>query len=346
MSTVILVSNCLQCKTWQDKIHMSDTLLLDKPSLQLELFTDNLPKRPFCTDYKGSPLLIRQRKSAIKRRYIQANPPWLRFWLLFDMDCHNGAYAWHNAGLASPNFTTTNRENLHAHLGYALSVPVLTGDIARREPLRYMTAVEHAYREALGADPSFGGLITKNPLHKDWETWWGSEYAYELSELAAFVELARFIPKRGKNPEEIGLGRNCTLFDWLRLEVGYPEVREFKEDTRNFIIWQSHLYNRGLNRNGDFQYPMNSREVWHIARSIARYTWHKYQGVSYSDEEYSEIQAARGSKGGIAKGKAYMDKKEQAIALSIEGYSNKKIAEMLGVTAKTLTNWNVRKWKK
>lgn len=319
-------------------------MLVTEPQ-QLELFTDNLPKRPYCTDYKGSPLLIRQRKSAIKRRYIQANPPHLRFWLLFDMDCHNGAYAWHNAGLASPNFTTTNRENLHAHLGYALTVPVLTGDSARREPLRYLTALEHAYREALGADPSFSGLITKNPLHKDWETWWGSEYTYQLKELADFVDLPKFIPKRGKNPEEIGLGRNCTLFDWVRIEIAYKEVADYKTDVRNFILWQAYLYEKALTRNGDFQYPMDSREVWHIAKSIARWTWLKYQGL-LTDEEFRKVQALKGSKGGIAKGRAYADKKEQAIAMSIEGYTNKHIAETIGVSAVTLTRWGIRQWKK
>ena len=42
---------------------------------QLELFTRNLPKRPYAVDQLGDRLLITSPSRALRRRHIQANPP-------------------------------------------------------------------------------------------------------------------------------------------------------------------------------------------------------------------------------------------------------------------------------
>jgi hypothetical protein len=52
---------------------------------QLDLFTpERWPKKPYCSDDKSAKW-IRQLKTAIKQPYIQANPPHLRVWMIFDL---------------------------------------------------------------------------------------------------------------------------------------------------------------------------------------------------------------------------------------------------------------------
>jgi hypothetical protein len=194
---------------------LSSPFLKREKVLQLELFTDRLPKRPYCKDEKDAPNLIRLSRHAIRRRYIQINPPNLRFWMPFDIDREGAALAWEDADLPPPNWAATNPANGHAHVAWALSAPVLSGDGSRDAPLRYLCGIEYAYREKMQADHGFNGLIVKNPAHAHWRTLWGPAVTYELSVLAEYVDLPKFIPKR--KPEEIGLGRNCSVFDWLRL---------------------------------------------------------------------------------------------------------------------------------
>ncbi|KXR78219.1 hypothetical protein AUQ29_23455 [Escherichia coli] len=56
-----------------------------------------------------------------------------------------------------------------------------------------------------------------------------------------------------------------------------------------------------------------------------------------------EIQAARGRKGGIAKGAGYEDKRRTALEMLANGYTQKAIAELLGVHRNTIRNWGMHK---
>ena len=70
------------------------------------------------------------------------------------------------------------------------------------------------------------------------------------------------------------------------------------------------------------------------AKSIAKWVWQRF---SYGN--FSEIQAKRGAKGGKAKGHAYTEKREQAVALKAEGLSYTQIAEQLKVARRSVINW-------
>jgi len=128
----------------------------------------------------------------------------------------------------------------------------------------------------------------------------GPRLGYELGELAEYVDLPKHLPRR--NPEQIGLGRNITLFDWLR-HYAYRHIRHYKGDVRNFVLWQSHLNSKALGRNGDFQHPLDGKEVWHIAKSVAKWTWRRFD-IAASDARFSDQQAHRGRMGGVASGAA------------------------------------------
>jgi hypothetical protein len=205
----------------------------------------------------------------------------------------------------------------------------------RQAPLRYLCAVESAFREKLQADGGFSGLITKNPAHPLWRVLRGPQIAYELGELAEWVELPKHMPKR--KPEEIGLGRNVTVFEWLRL-YAYKQIRHYKGDVRNFVLWQSHLNGKALTRNGDLLNPLQGKEVWHIAKSVAKWTWRKFD-IAASDARFSALQAHRGQLGGLAKGAANEDKRASARLMRATGMTQLAIAQELGVHVNSIANW-------
>lgn len=264
----------------------------------LDLFVDSSrwPRKPYCSDNKGAHN-IRTLRSAIKRPYIQANPPHLRVWSIFDVDRQGAALAWEDANLPPPAWAAVDRETTRGHLVWGLSVPVLVDSPDMRQaPMRYLCAVEAAFRAKLEADTGFSGLMTKNPAHPLWRVLRGPQQAYELAELAEWVDLPKHLPK--KKPEEIGLGRNVTVFEWLR-QYAYRKIRHYKGDVRNYVLWQSHLNSRALERNGDFTQPLQGNEVWHIAKSVSKWTWRTFD-LEASDKRFSELQAHRGRMGGLA----------------------------------------------
>lgn len=309
--------------------------------LHLDLFADRerWPLKPYCSDDKTA-RDIRSLSSAIKRQYIQANPPHLRVWSIHDVDRAGGVLSWEDANLPPPSWGAANRENGHAHLVWGLSAPVLVdSDDMRQAPLRYLCAVESAFREKLQADGGYSGLITKNPAHPIWRVLRGPRLAYELGELAEWVDLPKHLPKR--KPDEIGLGRNVTLFEWLRL-YAYKHVRHYKGDVRNFVLWQSHLNGKALTRNGDLLNPLQGNEVWHIAKSVSKWTWRRFD-IAASDARFSALQAHRGRAGGVASGLARLaaSEHEQASArlMAAQGHSIRTIAETLGVPKTTVGRW-------
>lgn len=304
----------------------------------LDLFhdTSRWPHNPFCSDDKTA-RHIRSLAHAIKRPYIQANPPHLRVWSIFDIDREGGALAWDDARLPPPAWSACNVENGHAHLVWGLTAPVLVDSPdLRQQPLRYLCAVEAAFREKLQADRSYAGLMTKNPAFPLWRVLRGPRMTFELGELADYVDLPKFAPKR--KPEEVGLGRNVTLFDAVR-HYAYREVKGYKRAQQcAYVYWQKDIYDQAMNRNGDFMQPLGHREVYHVAKSVAKWTWHKFD-IQASDARFSRLQAHRGKLGGLAKGAANEDKRASARLMNQAGYESKKIASCLDVPLKTVISW-------
>lgn len=303
---------------------------------QLALFVDRLPRRPYCTEDLQYGIRMRPLRTALSLPYIQANPPHLRMWMLFDVDREGAAIAWEDAHLPAPAWAAVNRLNGHAHLAYGLSAPVLVAESGRRAPIRFLQGIEGAYRAALQADPGYSGLITKNPAHPLWRMLYGDPRLWELGELAEYGNVDKYIPRYAKKPEEIGLGRNCITFEFLR-QWAYRNIRAAKE-RGNFVLWQADCNYRGLVRNADFAHPMDGREVWHIAKSVARWTWSRFD-LAASDRRFSALQAVRGARGGRAKGAANEDRRASARLMHAAGRSIREIAAALGVGKSTVADW-------
>ena len=323
--------------------------------VQADLFlgADRLPRKPYCSDDLEKGLRIRTLKHALTKPYIQVNPPHLRVWSIYDIDRPAGALAWEDALLPAPAWACTNKANGHAHLVWGIKTPVLIDSPDMRQaPLRYLCAIESGFRAKLDADSGYSGLITKNPLHDDWLlTRLMYTPVYDLDELADWVDLSKHKPK--SKPEEVGLGRNVTLFEDIRM-YAYKQIRHYKGDVRNFVLWQSHLNNKSLERNGDFLRPLCPKEVWHIAKSVSKWTWRQFD-LAASDARFSSLQAHRGRLGGVAnsseaqalKGQAGMlarwgdneDKQGSARIMAARGMTQRAIASELGVSQKTISNW-------
>lgn len=308
---------------------------------QLDLFADigRWPRRPYCTDDLASGLRIRSLASAVNRAYIQANPAHLRVWALFDIDRPGAAAAWEDADLPPPTWTSINRANGHAHSVWGLTVPVLVDGMGARDaPLRYLCAVESMMAERLKADAGYSGLATKNPVHPLWLTLRGPRLAYSLGELAEYLPgIERHQPKR-RAAEQVGLGRNVTLFDRLR-QWAYRAIRPYwGTGLQGWNAWLSQCNSKALTYNADFLTPLDGREVWHLARSVAKWTWQHTTSAGFS-----AWQASAGRKGGKASGEArrqaHAESRAKALQMASERCSSRKIAAALGVDQSTVVRW-------
>ncbi|WP_104470966.1 replication initiation protein [Acinetobacter indicus] len=255
---------------------------------QLDLF-HNLPNKPYCMDEKPGYMLIRTKSIAVKKPYIQINPPLTTIYFIFDDDKDDAALSWFDAGLPKPFWTTQNPVNGHSHHCYKLEIPLCTSDFASIKAIKYAQAVYYAYALKMGADRNYSHLITKNPLHPQWRTTFWTERAYSLDYLADFVDLPKRIPKK---LEVVGLGRNVTMFEKGR-HWAYKAIRDYMHYETSHE-WEKAVRAKIGEINSEFEQPLPYSEVKATAKSIAKWVWQRF---SYG--EFSEIQAKRGAKGGI-----------------------------------------------
>jgi|TARA_B100001079_G_scaffold267652_1_gene276744 hypothetical protein len=296
-------------------------------SRNLALFSQRLPRKPYHTDNPQHGLRIRDVQKALSSRYIQHNGPTHRYWLVYDVDRECAALDWSDLGAPPPTIVAQNPENGHAHLIYGLDVAVRTAPDAKSGPLRYAAAVDCALRALLGADEDYAGLICKNPLHPHWRVTEWEYRLYELGDLDSWLDLSPYTDRRKKLPA-YGLGRNCNLFEHLRLwaykaiRQGWPEYGRWFEacltKAEGYNIQQFAGTKAG-------KLPFN--EVKATAKSVATYT-HKH----FSPEGFRAYQAASGRKGGkVSKrppvaGSEATEKPWEALGISRATYYRKKKA--------------------
>jgi hypothetical protein len=192
-------------------------------------------------------------------------------------------------------------------------------------------------REMLQADSGYSGLITKNPEHPLWRTLRGPRLAYDLHELAEYLPgLEKHRPKR--RVEEVGLGRNVTLFDAAR-KWAYKAIRPYwGGGLDGWNAFLSKTNTRALVYNADFKNPLDGREVWHIAKSIAKWTWKNTTAQGFS--EWQSVQGAKGGKKGmLQRWGDNEDKQSSAKIMAATGRTQQEIADELGVSRMTVSRW-------
>lgn len=265
---------------------------------QLDLFAARLPHRPYCTDELGYGVCIRSKESALRKRYVQANPPATVGYLVFDVDREGAAFAWEQYNLPPPSWAAVNPENGHAHLAYAVQTPIVRTNAARLEPLRFMAAIQDAMTVQLHADPGYAMFLTKNPLSSAWRVLSHENAVYDLQHLADYVDLS--LAKKKQRALVNGLGRNCDLFDNLRRRA-YREVAGFREGGCYQTWWRFILdAARKLN---SYNQPLPDSEVQATARSVAKWVWRHF-GQGAAVERFRDRQKGRQKRSaGVRKGR-------------------------------------------
>lgn len=258
------------------------------------------PQRPLCSQDLSRGLWRAPLAEALQLPYIQANPHKLIWVLVFDVDRPAALFSWQDANLPPPTWITTNPKNGHAHIAYVLSAPVAKSDVARLKPLRLLARIQHAITEKLEADKGYTGLITKTPMHGNWHTWLVRHEPYDLNELRDWLPDDLPLPKRIKRAEAAGLGRNVALFDTLRF-WSYRNRRHFKSAK----AWHKAVLSHAEQIN-DFQEPLPFSEIKSTAKSVAKWTWAKFD-INASNARFSKLQAHRARIGVTAKQSANID---------------------------------------
>lgn len=295
----------------------------------LDFFKNNLPRKAYsCDDYSDNK--VRYINEALKKQHLQYNEFNATKWLIYDIDRATCPDEIREDKLApEPTLFVSNPSNRHAHLFYLLKTPVHQNASSSPKAIRFAAAVDCGMAHTLDSDRGYAGLLAKNASHQKWEVLPTVASSYDLHELAEYVDTS-LIDQLSNNPAEYGLGRNCIAFDSLRkwaykaIRQGYPEHEQ----------WTRACEQRALMINNQLSSPLDRAEIMHIAKSVAKFT-----ARNFSKQGFSEWQSTQGKKGGIAKGKAYDNKRTQARLLRARGLSIRAIAEELQCSKTSVQKW-------
>ncbi len=309
-------------------------LIEEKEQIQLSLFEENLPTKPYCKDEKDGGMLIRSQAIAKLKRYIQHNQPTMIRWLVYDCDYWGVLDHIGQNHLPPPNLVVSNRKTGYAHVFYGLLAPVCTTETARRKPINLLAKIDYKLCDELEADKGYVGLISKNPLHTDWEVLEINPTPWELGDFLEYLELPEKLPKVSKL---VGLGRNVTLFETAR-RWAYRQVLAFRL-TGTQTAFHDAVLSHCQAINQTFVSPLGLPEVKATAKSIAKWTWAKYTG-QLTDEEFSQKQAYRATKGkGVARYRHSAEDRAKAVLMVSEGATQAEVAKVFGVSRETVNKW-------
>ena len=147
--------------------------------------------------------------------------------IVLDIDGSNALYrvveAVEHGYILTPNWTVTRKGSGGTHAVWNLARPVHRGAKARQSPLKALSRISEYYADKLGADSSYNGVLTHNPMSSvhspGFITNWMERSPRTLD------QLGRVIPFGWKKPKiaNTAIGRNCTMFDtwfWCRQRRG------------------------------------------------------------------------------------------------------------------------------
>ena len=263
-------------------------------------------------------------------------------WPLMGFDCdvpekvldalvsnHWGARSDSCPALPEPNMIVQRRSNSHSHVSYFLAKPVHRGPTAREAPLRLFARISEFYRQALGADPGYNGVLTHNPMrsahrHGEFLTHWGCNRPYSLSELAEPIPRGWRLPLKPTTEA----GRNCALFVALMKWAGSPA------NIGREVVAVARATNDGLD------VPLGDSEVAGLAKSVERYrrSWIA-KGRFYTEAEREAWGRSLGLRGGVVRRAAKADRDERIIEGRAAGLSYRKLAQLFKLDVRAI--WHI-----
>lgn len=268
---------------------------------QLALFGASYrPRRPLSGPAKSGPYRRRARAAALSESaYIETNPACIQSLIVTDVDAGDVAGLPQLVGLPPESWAVRTRNMIGSgHIGYALATPVVLTDAAHRRPINLLARVEQGLRDVLGGDMAYAGRIMKNPVSPGafQDTLWPQDVifpTYTLRELASSLSDLGALPSPGDpRPRQSGVGRNVDVFDRTRA-WSYRAIKRYWSDRAatwdEVVHAKATILNLDLEREG--REPLPDREIWHLSRSISKWTWSRF-----TPESFGEIQAQRVSK--------------------------------------------------
>jgi len=248
--------------------------LVDKSSYVL-----SLPHRPYCTNRIGSNPIQMSAEKAIGYAHLTPNRKENYTWLTFDIDSPQSFTAHETGDCPPPTYIALNPANGHGHAAYLLDTPVLSYSTSSQKALRFLYDVKRGMTRRLGADMSYCGWLTKNPLAPCWETAWMATRPHRLDSLNDCLTKndKRWMPRF----EESSMGRNCTMFDSVR-SYAYREVLKAKKAGISLQQFQSSLEGVASGVNATFSAQLTYPEVRSICRSVASWVWDEFTLTKFS----------------------------------------------------------------
>jgi hypothetical protein len=273
--------------------------------------------------------------TALKKRHIQANPPSLICQLVLDVDHDDAVLRAFATGLPEPSWVAQTQDGDHAgraHVGYMLAYPVHKFDPDQGKARVLLGRVGQGLLLSIGADPSYTGVLTKNPIHPGWETKWGTPVLHTVSGMAR--QLGGDLPAPGTRhvrrldwlEEAAGKGRNCRIF-WESgaREWAYTAWVRYKDGP--FSAFRRAVEDLVLMENMILPVPLSEAEARGIGKSIAAWTWEKF-----STKGFVEVQRRRGVKSGKVRTARALEREAAVMRLRGEGVRWQVIADTLGMS--------------
>lgn len=295
------------------------------------------PEEAFASHYRiGRPLAADDyragvhrlpRDQALSKRHIQVNPPGLLARITIDVDHDDAVLRAYRQDLPRPSWVAESPSG-RAHAGYLLSIPVSLTKTDQKA-LRFAARIEEALRHELGGDPGYVGLLTKNPLHTDWEVRWGTTELHTLANMAEQLtgrlpSPDRYTTRTGPRADVAGLGRNCRLFEETRL-WSYEAVRRYWEDGTE--AFSAAVHDHASLLNAALTTPLPASEVRALANSISRWTWQKF-----TPEKFRDLQTWRSGRAAAKRTAHALEREQTVVSMRAEGAKWQTIADTLGIS--------------
>lgn len=246
-----------------------------------------ISRYPLATDNLDAGAWRERRERALRRQYVESSPRAIVAAVVIDVDRPDAVLRAFErpSDHPVPSWVVEGSQG-HGHVGYWLTAPVCRTDAARVDPLRYLARVTEGLRRSLDGDPSYAGLLTRNPLHEDASVIWGTDKAYSLRELGT-IHTPRQLPRKPERSS--GLGRNVTMFDTARHEVyGLHEPGMPIDDWHRVVVQHCHAINSTFD--AALGGPLPFSEVQATASSISRWT---RRNLTMSKREWHQAQARK-----------------------------------------------------
>lgn len=229
---------------------------------------------------------------AVKQEYLCLNSRTHINAVVIDVD-HNDLERWQDCNLPRPTWITVTKGSGRHHIVWLLRDPIQCGPKARQAPLDYLKRVRDALNYELDGDIAYAAKYTKNPFHDRWKCLNLGGDSVSLSELLQPISCAPAPIKTFKRQrrELSNIGRHIDLFDMLRW-WSYDQRDSFKtyESFRMAVADEAAALNT-------FAQPLKQSSVRAIARSVAKWTWYRYD-----PNHYSKAGTAPGRKKAVRRG--------------------------------------------